>query len=951
MNIDRIAHIFNNVKHWVRDAADFEDRFFGTDKSEHEVFFEEARQELVEMEVPDYNEKNPDLLTIYFMLTSALYLVYDLLSLKDSRYKSERNELASRVKESVERIPLRDGTWRSDRIAMDFGIIVHSSLRKRLDSEKPRKWLHHEDEWLDKILWSFKKYVDTGKVPEMELSAFLWLFLKYYRHSLPVSFENYDTIGDEFFDSLAAYCAYARDEAKLMENVNNYALNLFADIKKRGLPFERGLRKIRYCTYRPIELYLKKKELKKLDRLQKEAEESDQDFETYLKFNQMYGPITPELDREKSNLLTTIRDNEEFIDLLRYHNFVKASNRGYNSLYNSLLNLVNKAFDCDDDYSMGDESKQEKLLNSVGVILGQKITLLKKWPFLTMFCYMTVHYLEEEELLHLFKKPVGEGKSELIFKDIRKCPVLQCLFFFTLFDMSYGLEREARSEICDEFLAALKRGDWFEPAVQSRLFAGILKRNNMKCPITADEMTFKKYIDNRFSATQSVLNLMYNVACYSESKTILNIMQQINNIGEHRSVFVYPTVKAAFADEPEKRGKNWVKTYTKSYTDYMADEQKKMKAESDKMKKIDCGILLPDYVQQIPGCNNQFFSRNFELKIFLQTDVSCVPPHDDSVLLKRVYHLQRNRRMLECGYLHYARNMTTHNVDLIYTESLLDPRHYPDLLRILYSVMRQMQKDCSQPDSEKRLFKFDNSNSPDEDLMWDSMWISFEKKLLEETIEKNDEMGLLDYLKSCESMIERSILDKDTDKSAVELFQNLANLHKRLVGRFSPNVDAVAAKVSDAAKGKLLAMQESYDAVSYDLFKDEPNYDSPFLKKCISLLLQVIQRVTSTDGIVEQLRKKSKFNEEGVQRPLLNREGDVTFEDMGDQVTYPKPLKKELRIFLDTVFGMEYLRQSRIDSVNRNVFHLYGYKIMLYLMKVTLQMTRMDLKAVYDGRN
>ena len=120
MNIDRIAHIFNNVKHWVRDAADFEDRFFGTDKSEHEVFFQEARQELVEMEVPDYNEKNPDLLTIYFMLTSALYLVYDLLSLKDSRYKSERNELASRVKESVERIPLRDGTWRSDRIAMDF---------------------------------------------------------------------------------------------------------------------------------------------------------------------------------------------------------------------------------------------------------------------------------------------------------------------------------------------------------------------------------------------------------------------------------------------------------------------------------------------------------------------------------------------------------------------------------------------------------------------------------------------------------------------------------------------------------------------------------------------------------------------------------------------------------------------------------------------------------------
>lgn len=950
MDTDRLEWRFANLKHHIRDGIDFEGRFFGTDKGEYTKFIEEARQELVEMPVPEYDEKNPDLLTLYFVLASALYLVYDLFSLKLPRYQAERDDLACRVRKSIERIPLHNRASRSDRVANDFGILVFAGLDEKRDCNVPDEWFHHEDTWLDERLWPFKAFIDTGKIPKMELSGFLWLFLKYYRHSLPVSFENYDIVGDNFFDSLAAYCAYARNEDKLMENVNNYALNLFANIKERGLPFERGLRKIRYISYRPIILSMKKSNLEMMKNFHKEAEESGMDFEAYLDSCRESGRRPVELDREKSNLLTTIKDNEEFIDLLRYHNFVKASNRGYNSLYNSLLNLVNKAFDSEDDCAFGDEPKQERLLDSIRSILSQKITLLKKWPFLTMFCYMMVHYLEEEELLQLFKKPVGEG-GELIFKDIKECPELQCLFFFTLFDMSYGARVEGRYEIGDEFLAALKRGDWFEPAVQSKLFAGILKQNDMKCPITADEMTFKKYIDKRFFATQSVLNLMYNVACYSESKTILNITQQINNIGEHRSVFVYPTVKAAFADEPEKKGKNWVKAYTKSYTDYTADEQKKMKAESDKMKKIDCGILLPDYVQQIPGCNNQFFSRNFELKIFLQTDVSCVPPHDDSVLLKRVYHLQRNRRMLECGYLHYARNMTTHNVDLIYTESLLDPRHYPDLLRILYSVMRQMQKDCSQSGSEKCLFKFDNSNSQDDDSIWDSMWISFEKGLLEKTIEKNNEMELLDYLKSCESMIESSVLDKDTGKSAVELFQDLANLHKRLVGRFSLNVDAAAMKISEAAKGKLLAMQESYDAVSYDLFKDEPDNGSPFLKKCISLLLQVIQCVTSTAGVVDQLKKKSEFNEEGVQRPLLNREGDVTFEDMGDQVTYPKALVKELRVFLDTVFGMEYLRQSENDRINRNVFHLYGYKIMLYLMKVTLQMTRMDLKAVYGGRN
>jgi hypothetical protein len=99
------------------------------------------------------------------------------------------------------------------------------------------------------------------------------------------------------------------------------------------------------------------------------------------------------------------------------------------------------------------------------------------------------------------------------------------------------------------------------------------------------------------------------------------------------------------------------------------------------------------------------------------------------------------------------------------------------------------------------------------------------------------------------------------------------------------------------------------------------------------------------------LKKKSEFNEEGVQRPLLNSEGDVTLENIEEKVIYPEALTKELRIFLDTVFGMEHLRQSENDSINRSVFHLYGYKIMLYLMKVTLQMTRMDLKAIHSGQN
>ena len=264
--------------------------------------------------------------------------------------------------------------------------------------------------------------------------------------------------------------------------------------------------------------------------------------------------------------------------------------------------------------------------------------------------------------------------------------------------------------------------------------------------------------------------------------------------------------------------------------------------------------------------------------------------------------------------------------------------------------MRQMQKDCSlsPSDKENRLFEFECS---DDESCFDEIFASMLTKsmryMLEEAIEKRQEMDLLDCLKYYESEIEKFNLDKDSDDYIVETFQFLAGLHKRMEGQFSPNVDAAAAKVSEAARKKILAMQKSYDAVSYDLFKNEPDYGSPFLKVCIYLLLQVIQCVTSTEGVVDQLKKKSEFNEDGKQRPLLNSEGDVTFEGMGENVVYPEDLVKKLRNFLDTVFGMENLRRSKDDLINRNVFHLYGYKIMLYLMKVTLQMTRLDQKALY----
>lgn len=927
IDTDKMILRFVNVKRMVKEIAEREGRFFESDKFPYKVFLEESCQELMDTEVPDYDEQNPDALTFYFVLASALYLIYDLFSLKTACFVKKRDELAGRLSECIAKVKFSSEMWAlyADSLARDFGIL-DTEEQKDTGDRKPCKWLHHDDVWLDGRLQTFMKFVDTREIPETDFPCFLWLFLKSFGHSLPASLENGYLVYERPLDSLAAYCAYACNESRLFENINNYSLNLFAHVKKKGWNFEKGLAKVKGCGYQPIEAAWKKSDL----------------------------------EREKYNLLTTIRDNDELVDMVMYHNFVKSSPKRCDSLNNSILELLKKVFD-------REEVGKDVLLPAMQCILNQDVEILKTRPYLVMLCYLAIHYLEEEELLYLFKKSVKEGASgqeepcdvgifgTLVFKDIKECPSLQLLFFFTLFDMCVS-GRQAKTEICDEFLAALKRGNWFEPSVQSALFTGVLKKNGIDCSISEDDMTFERYIDKRFPATKSVLNLVYNVACYSGKMTIENIVQQIDNIGEHRSVLMYSKVQATFDDIPKlKRNSKSKKQEKEFYADFTDAEQKMLRAESNKMKEIDCGFIIPGYTQQVPGRNNLFFSRDFEIKLFLKSDVSCVPPDPKYDWLKKEYYLERSKKMMACGYLHDPRNMKRHNTHLDKTDSLLNPYNYPDLLRILFEIMKQLQKDCSMPDGCKndRLFKFRvvpvyRDGALDvSDLNFLGSMANLWMRETEEYLEKGQEHELLDNLKFYEGYVNSGDLDKDSDAPTVELFKYLAGLGQKVKGEFSSNVETIASKVSDIAEAKIAAMQASYDAVSYDLFKKEPDYGSPFLRKCISLLLQVIQCVTSVEGVVDELKKHSEFNEYGEQRPLLTAGGDVTFEGKRDKVEYPNSLKRELRLFLDTVFGVESLRQSEKDPINRNVFHLYGHKIMLYLMKVTLQMTRLDVSDLH----
>ena len=949
MDINEMIHSFFEVKRMVKEIAEKDGLRFESGHFSHGEYIEKNLQKFLEMPVPEFDEKDPDLFMVYFKLAGALYLIFDLFSMKVSCYGQKRDVLVARLKESILRIPRHEWALHADNLAIHFGVCKIEDSKDETKKGVPCNWFHHSGTWLDERLQSFKLFIDTGVIPESDFSAFYWLFTKFYGNMLPSSFENGDIAADKSLDSLATYCAYARDESKLCENIGNFALNLFSNIKKMGLPFEKGLQKIKNCGYQPVNCGIKAIELKFLADRRKEAKESGQDFDTLMESYRQFGYKMAELDKEKSNLLTTIDNSGEFVDLVMYHDFVKASHMRYEPQSHSLWVLVNKVFD-------RREIGQEELLDSMQTILNQDVEILKKHPYLVMFCYLAIHYLEEEEWLYLFKKGVrAQDKYGLVFKDIRECPNLQAVFFFALFDMC-RISGNVYTDECEGFLAALKRGDWIEPAVQANLFTGILKKNDMDCSVSADDMTFEKYVDKMFLATESILNLVYNVAHYSESKDIYSIVQQVNNVKTHSTVLMYPKVKAVFDGVKEKSSKNQSKNNQSNrdfFTDYTSDEQKMMKAEFDKMGEIDCGFFVSEYTQLIPGQLNKFFSRRFEMKCFMHSDVSCVPDlygREWKFLQKRDFYLRRNRRMMECEYLNYARDMKTHNVVLLHTESMLNPINYPDLLRFLFTVMKQLQKDLSStnPQENERIFTCDHSSSFDTYFMAQLIWTSLTRET-DGYIEKEQEAELLDVLKFFERCAETNSLDKDCSKEEVELFHYLAGLSGKIKKTFSANVIAKAKRVSQIASEKLSALQGSYDAVSYDLFKNEPNYGSPFLKKCISLLLQVIQAVTSVEGVVDELKKPTEFYDGSEQRPLLTAVGDVTFEGKRDEVEYSESLKRELRDFLDTVYGMSNLRRSRTDAINRNVFHLYGHKIMLYLTKVTLQMTRLDVQELYDS--
>ena len=137
-----------------------------------------------------------------------------------------------------------------------------------------------------------------------------------------------------------------------------------------------------------------------------------------------------------------------------------------------------------------------------------------------------------------------------------------------------------------------------------------------------------------------------------------------------------------------------------------------------------------------------------------------------------------------------------------------------------------------------------------------------------------------------------------------------------------------------------------YHKDSVKVFEQEEIYSSFLIDESIDFLLNTIKYCTRSQKVCEELRDKVLLNNEG-------RLGLVLNADLTKDICYPEIFKKNLRLFLNAIFGVDNICTisdqkplakcddvSYNDIVERNVhfFDQYSGLIILYLIRVTVEL-------------
>ncbi len=343
--------------------------------------------------------------------------------------------------------------------------------------------------------------------------------------------------------------------------------------------------------------------------------------------------------------------------------------------------------------------------------------ILDKYPCISFLLYKTISKMTYHKCKSFFIENVNPPKP---FDDNEKFTIYTSQelekFSFTDFKGAWAQSRIQKmmffaidnltNQKADR--KVLENEEWLQPEKQKQLLNEVMSSNDI--PAIKSNFDFSTFNDEAFSATETALNLLYNIASFNETGKASDVIQQINFIDEQRSrLFTYPdikpTAKVLKDDKPESNQKN-----PKFFDNFCPQSRDNLVKEIKTMSKIDCGFPLPMQVQHFPTNNNKVFARKQNCKLFLETDTACNLRHEE-------FYRNRYKNMLQTRYIYPARNMATHYSKYTPTESLLEEKNFTDLLNFLYDAKSRLQNEQELRNLKKDLNHY-QLGSPSHGHLW-----------------------------------------------------------------------------------------------------------------------------------------------------------------------------------------------------------------------------------------
>ena len=250
------------------------------------------------------------------------------------------------------------------------------------------------------------------------------------------------------------------------------------------------------------------------------------------------------------------------------------------------------------------------------------------------------------------------------------------------------------------------------------------------------------------------------------------------------------------------------------------------------------------------------------------------------------------------------------------------------------------------------LFKDLYENIPDEsnhfDLQTEDYSYYWNRGYIERSFEAEDIDAMIHNLKIIEdkTLINEDLWPYDTE-SKKNFIEYLSKINGRIQKTFNDkSLLDLARKISTEANDiKKIWDNRTVDERSLNVFKDDKTYGLAIMEKCKALLLQTICYTTASNKVREKLKSKNK--------ELLDKDGKITIglsynfrksddssNDLFNEIKYDDRFKEDARIFLDYIFGVTNVYNKTNGSHGGTLFDIYGYKIFLYLIKVTFAMNQ-----------